>query len=281
MVVDQVIATTNNLQLRRKCLEKDYTLDQLLAIGRTLESVDHQLAAWDNTVKQTQESEKKNSSAHDESILKVNTERKYTSRPQCTRCGNRHHSSDPLCPAKSEKCRSCNVIGHFARCCFLKKKKKQNPAAVFNKKKRFIREVHENTESNGNEVFDLFHLGGKHSIKIKVGGVPLIFIIDTGADEDILCERDWRVLKQVGFEAYTVKKGSNKSFNSYGSNNALTVLGEVEADAEYNEKTYKTKFYVIRNGKCSLLSGTTAVKLGLVKFLFKIQDDTFPFMNGN
>lgn len=284
MVVDQVIATTKNLQLRRKCLEKDYTLDQLLAMGRTHESVDHQLAAWDAVSKPNPEPVKLKSDPNDESILKVNTEKKYHSHPRCTRCDYRHLSSDPACPAKSEECRSCGETGHFARCCPLKKKKKKvGPAHAPNmaKKKRFVREVHETTaETEDDAVFDLFHLGGKRTAKIDVGGVPLALIIDTGADEDILSEEDWRILKRVGFEAYALKRGSSKTFNSYGSNKPLTVLGEVETDVEYNGRSCKTTFFVIRDGKCSLLSGTTAVKLGLVKFLFEVNDNAFPSMNG-
>ncbi|XP_062558279.1 uncharacterized protein LOC134223156 [Armigeres subalbatus] len=216
-----------------------------------------------------------------ESILKVNTGRKFHARTRCTRCDNQHSSSDPTCPAKMQKCRSCGVVGHFARCCFLKKKKaRPTENAEIPKKKRFVREVHETVpENNEDDVFDLFHLGGKRTAKIDVGGVPVAFVIDTGADEDILSEEDWRILKNVGFEAYTIKKGSSKTFNSYGSNKPLTVLGEVETDVKYDGKTRRTKFFVIRDGRCSLLSGNTAVELGLLKFLFEVNDGAFPCIN--
>lgn len=285
MVVDQVIATTKNQQLRRKCLEKDHTLDQLVALGRTLESVDHQLATWETGNKPSPEPPKLKAEATDESIMKINSEQyhprsKYQPRPRCTRCDSRHLSTDPACPAKSEKCRSCGVVGHFARCCFLKKKTGP-PETPRKNKKRFVREVCETgADGENNEVFNLFHLGSKRTVKIKVGGVLLTFVIDTGADEDILSEGDWRTLKRIGFDAYAVTKGSNKTFNSYGSTKPLTVLGEVETDVTFNKETLRTKFYVIRDGKCSLLSGNTAVKLGLVKFLYEVNNDAFPCMKG-
>lgn len=282
MLVDQVIATTKNIQLRRKFLEKDYTLDQVLTLGRTHESVDLQLAAWDTATKSKMEPAELKTDPINESILKVNTGRKFHARTRCTRCDNQHSSSDPTCPAKMQKCRSCGVVGHFARCCFLKKKKaRPTENAEIPKKKRFVREVHETVpENNEDDVFDLFHLGGKRTAKIDVGGVPVAFVIDTGADEDILSEEDWRILKNVGFEAYTIKKGSSKTFNSYGSNKPLTVLGEVETDVKYDGKTRRTKFFVIRDGRCSLLSGNTAVELGLLKFLFEVNDGAFPCING-
>lgn len=122
MIVDQVIATTNNMQLRRKWLEKDYTLDQVLAIGRSHESVDLQLAGWETAGNSKPGTDEVNNHLGEESIYKVNTEKKFRNRPRCVRCDSRHESSDPSCPAKFEKCRSCGQTGHFARCCFLKRK---------------------------------------------------------------------------------------------------------------------------------------------------------------
>ena len=163
----------------------------------------------------------------------------------------------------------------------MKKKKTGPPETPRKNKKRFVREVCETgADGENNEVFNLFHLGSKRTVKTKVGGVPWTFVIDTGADEDILSEGDWRTLKRIGFDAYAVTKGSNKTFNSYGSTKPLTVLGEVETDVTFNKETLRTKFYVIRDGKCSLLSGNTAVKLGLVRFLYEVNNDAFPCMKG-
>lgn len=66
----------------------------------------------------------------------------------------------------------------------------------------------------------------KRSVQVEIRGVPLSFIIDT--------ESDWRTLKQVGFAAYSVRKGSSKVFKAYGSSSPLTVLGEVDTDVKIN-----------------------------------------------
>ncbi|XP_062541143.1 uncharacterized protein LOC134209176 [Armigeres subalbatus] len=44
MIVDQIVSNTKDDKLKRKWLEKDYTLDEVLAMARTQESVQFQLS---------------------------------------------------------------------------------------------------------------------------------------------------------------------------------------------------------------------------------------------
>lgn len=48
--------------------------------------------------------------------------------------------------------------------------------------------VGEDPESDDrpNEVFMIYNLGGKKEIVGQAGGVPIAFIVDTGADENII-----------------------------------------------------------------------------------------------
>lgn len=289
IIVDQIIATTANAELRKKCLEKDRSLEEVLGIGRTLESVAMQLTMWDQgTNKSKAETVHIEETTSGNAVLAVNSAKKYQRNPRCFRCDGRHLSSDPACPAKNQKCKSCNQTGHFARCCFLRRKKvdSPHPPAEPEKKKRMIRQVENVTtvqrdnEDKDSDIFNLFHLGSKRTVRVEVGGVPLPFVIDTGADEDILSENDWQTLKQIGFTAYSVRKGSTKVFKAYGSSNPLIVLGEVDTDVKINDRNIDTTFYVILGGKCSLLSGSTAVTLGLVKFLNTVDNNSFPCLKG-
>lgn len=285
IIVDQIIATTKNAELRKKCLEKDRSLNEVLAIGRSLESVAMQLTIWDQQDSTPKPVSDRMELEHGNSVLEVNTTKKTPKNPRCLRCDGRHMSFDPACPARKQKCKSCNQLGHFARCCSLRKKKVDPSMESQRKKKRFVRQIDHVPEKHDNEddetnVFNLFHLGTKQTVQVEVGGVPLSFIIDTGADEDILSESDWRVLKQIGFTAYSVRKGSSKIFKAYGSNNPLTILGKVDTNVKINGKNMDTTFYVILGGKCSLLSGNTAVKLGLLKFLNVVGNNRFPSIKG-
>lgn len=113
-----------------------------------------------------------------------------------------------------------------------------------------------------------------------VGGVKLQFVVDTGADEDILSTTDWKTLKKVGFKAFDVRKGSSKIFRGYGSSHPLTVLGEVDVEIVVGDRICTTTFFVIENGKCSLLSGNSAEKLGVVKFLNVANSGALPCIKG-
>lgn len=132
------------------------------------------------------------------------------------------------------------------------------------------------------ETFDLFHLDSKkRTATVCIGGAAMKLIIDTGADVDVLCDRDWKTLKETGFMAFSVRKGSKKSFQAYGTSNNLKVLGEVDSEITWKGNTVETTLYVIEGGKCSLMSGDTAEKLGLLKFVQALDNVAFPHMQGN
>lgn len=212
----------------------------------------------------------------------------------CGRCLGNHLPTDRLCPARVSRCNRCNKLGHYARCCrgggkplpqqpkqFSNQKRQaqdQSRGDYREQKPKFVREIDDVT--NEAEIRELFHLGAKRTTKVSVGGVDLIFIIDTGADEDVLSVGDWTTLKKTGFEAFTIRKGSKKIFQAYGSRKPLKVLGEVDAMIRIGDQECRTTFYVIQDGKHSLLSGRSAEQLGVVKFLRSVSDETFPSIKG-
>ncbi|XP_062538245.1 uncharacterized protein LOC134206535 [Armigeres subalbatus] len=206
MVMDQIVyATQNDDKLRAKYLECDTTLDEMLKIGRTYETVNQQ-------VHEIRFKSPDNIEVN--AILNADNVHR-TKKLSCVRCSGNHTSVDPLCPARGSRC-----------------------------------------------------------------GVDLRLIIDTGADEDVLGIDDWTTLKRVGFEAYDIRKGSDKIFQAYGSNKPLIVLGEVDAMIAVGEQSCRTTFFVIQDGKHSLLSGQTAERLGVVKFLRSLGNETFPSIKG-
>ncbi|XP_058463344.1 uncharacterized protein LOC131437764 [Malaya genurostris] len=272
MIMDQIVfATEADDKLRAKYLECDRTLEDMMKIGRTHESVKAQVQ------------ELRNKGVFDSADVCELTRRKN----KCNRCSGNHLGNDPKCPARSELCRLCGKIGHFARCCKSNRRNSQNiiskphnPSEIKNenmqkaRKQKFIREIEDTTEKV--EIHDLFHINGKRSVMVDVGGVLIKFVVDTGADEDVLSMADWKTMKRIGFRSFGVRKGSNKIFQAYGSNKPLVVLGEIEAEIKYGNSNCDTTLYVIQNGKCSLLSGKTSEALGIVKFLHQIPKTPYP-----
>lgn len=291
LIVNQIMSTTKDLKLKAKILKSDLPLNQVIATARAHESLQAQL---------DQCSTKESPSLAEESVLKISTTNRQANetprnypdealkkfkQERCSGCNGRHSSNSPNCPAKDLKCRVCGIVGHFARCC--PTKKRRNPTKSVDRtrphmrKKQYIREIEQSTDAE-TEEFDLFHLDSKkRSTIVSVGGASMKFIIDTGADVDVLCDHDWKILKQTGFMAYGVRKGSDKVFKAYGTSNHLKVLGEIDTEITWKEKTVETTLYVIEGGKCSLLSGDTAEKLGILMFVQAVEEKAFPCMKGN
>ncbi|XP_062706122.1 uncharacterized protein K02A2.6-like [Aedes albopictus] len=274
MMMDQIVfATKEDDKLRAKYLEADTSLDEMLKIGRTYESVKLQVREFRGML------------AQPAPVEEVNIVERQKYQKLCGRCAGNHGEKN-RCPARDSQCNLCRLPGHYARCCRRSRKFAKHPDRKFKKsedgsldssrKLKFVREIDDVT--NNVEVRELFHLNGKRRVTGTVGGVNVCFVVDTGADEDVLSEDDWKMLKRTGFAAYGVRKGSNKVFQAYGSQKPLTVLGEVEAEIKIGSKSCITTLHVIQNGKCSLLSGKSAEMLGVVKFLHALSSVELPYI---
>lgn len=294
LIVNQIMSTTKDLKLKAKILKSDLPLNQIIAAARAHESLQSQLDQCGTSGTPC---------PAEESILKINkmdrqskeTLRNYKQK-RCPRCNGRHAFRSDNCPAKDQKCHICGIVGHFARCCRQVMKVRNNDRnsaetthsdRPSTRRKQYIREI-KRTDDEADaidteaETFDLFHLDSKKRTAIVcIGGTTMKLIIDTGADVDVLCDRDWKTLKETGFSAFSVRKGSKKSFQAYGTGNNLKVLGEVDTEITWKGNTAETTLYVIEGGKCSLMSGDTAEKLGLLKFVQAVDNVTFPHMKGN
>lgn len=281
MIMDQIVfATQHEDKLRAKYLEADTTLEEMLKIARTHESVKSQI----------QELRGKSVPLADLNAVGEVVSDSKQGRIACSRCMGNHLANDARCPAKASRCSKCGKLGHYARCCktphFRAGENRSTQKLVPNRRmhyhhdgqQKFVREVDDVT--NTVEIRELFHLEGKRTADATIGGVNVRFIIDTGADEDVLSVDDWKTLKRVGFNAFDVRKGSDKVFRAYGSMKSLTVLGEVDARVAVGGKYFDTTLFVIQDGKCSLLSGKTAEALGIIKFLHAVTDEVLPCIKG-
>lgn len=95
------------MELKRKLLEKEHSLDEILDACR----VDEQIS------KQTQSMISRPES---EIISKINAQKwqpRFSS-GECNRCGRSGHAENSIsCPARNMKCNKCSRVGHFARKC--------------------------------------------------------------------------------------------------------------------------------------------------------------------
>ncbi|XP_055537572.1 uncharacterized protein LOC129725594 [Wyeomyia smithii] len=91
-----------------------------------------------------------------------------------------------MCPALSRNCNKCGKKGHFAAACRLR-----HVSSISQDRQDEIRE-HSNYKEQRVYALSLQDV----LIKCNVGhSQPIEFMIDSGSDVNILCGKDWDVLK--------------------------------------------------------------------------------------
>ncbi|XP_032309453.1 uncharacterized protein LOC116655693 [Drosophila ananassae] len=104
---DKIIDSWAPVDLKKKLLEREYSLDEVIEACQVEEQINKQSEAM---------LIKPNNTSID-SINKV-TAGKAKADVECSRCGRMGHASNDFsCPARVAKCNKCSKIGHFARKC--------------------------------------------------------------------------------------------------------------------------------------------------------------------
>lgn len=104
-IKDALIEKWATVDLKKRLLEKEMSLEEVINSCKVFEQINNQTAT---------------SSSVPSGYMNVNrvVNKFRNSDISCSRCGfNNHLADDPKCPAKNEKCKKCNMIGHFARKC--------------------------------------------------------------------------------------------------------------------------------------------------------------------
>lgn len=109
-------------------------------------------------------------------------------------------------------------------------------------------------------------------IKCSVGhSRPIEFLIDSGADVNVLCGKDWDELKQEAENGTATFESTERSIRpnvcSYATKRPMTVEQEINALVQvvgYDGPGLCANFIVIRDGRRSLLGRSTASDLGLL-----------------
>ncbi|XP_055591507.1 uncharacterized protein K02A2.6-like [Uranotaenia lowii] len=183
-------------------------------------------------------------------------------RPRCPSCNHGSHRSS-TCPALGLVCKSCGKKDHFARCC-----PNRRLRAIESDPKCFV--VPEKKENEENicalSLNDVL-------IKCSVGSSnPIEFLIDSGADVNILAGKDWVCLKsqfdQGQVELQLVDHSQYNDLRAYASNTPIPLECAFVATiyaVGYKKPKIQAEFLVVQNGRCSLLGRKTASDLRLLE----------------
>ena len=189
MIRDRILAGCRSQKFREKLLEDSkLTLKSALEICRALEAGQTKLEAMAankeiavDRVKQKPKQSEKSKKVHQDQHSKSKSDWK------CTRCGYAWHKQFNDCPARNERCKSCDEKGHFWRLC---------P----NKKKKSVRRIQESDDEDHvllgsiSEVNSVESPDSKWYTELLVDDKSVKFRIDTGADVTVVPETYFRKL---------------------------------------------------------------------------------------
>ena len=125
----------------------------------------------------------------------------------CGRTG--HIAKDPQCPAKNQKCRKWHMMGHFQIRCKSKQVKSQK---IDRPQKTDPERVHQIEEGEPYYAFTVTKISENNcdsAIDVKVGGINLPMIIDSGASCIILGREQWETLKANNIQCVSSKETKN------------------------------------------------------------------------
>lgn len=265
-LIDQIVEGCSSSLLRKKILSEEKTLDEIVMIGCTLESVAIQSQSFQSSLNQSHQSE----------ILRVNDNKNMKSsssklwKLKCFKCNsNKHLANDISCPAKNQQCNSCKRKGHFAVVCRMQNKHFDSRRTDGTTKRIRTIENDDEDKENVKRVKDseeyIFHLGIDGKLQFEIGGVLLGMVVDSGARANVIGEKDWIFLKNGKVNIMNQFVGSDKTLKAYGSNEPLPVKGTFDAIIKAGNKEIKARFYVVTGGETSLLGKFTATDLGVLK----------------
>ena len=272
-IVEQVIEQCASERLRLKFLKagKTLTLQTLQEMARIDEAAQMPASAIANHQEDRQTVNKLSRISFysgDKNQRSTVTSRK------CYRCGKVVHiAADMGCPAKRQRCRKCNNVGHFAACCKTKMANQSKPAP----RKVPQRGYQVNMMESSNEVPDsresddyIFGLKCRDlntQINVFVGDTKIPMMVDSGSSCNVIDKILWSKFKTTCSEPVRLYD-VDRNIYAYGSENPLKILGAFKSDVSWGETRLKNVEFVVYDGNStSLLGNQTATQLGVLKIL--------------
>ncbi|XP_053953714.1 uncharacterized protein LOC128860298 [Anastrepha ludens] len=262
-VKDKIIDSWAPVDLKRKLLEKEQSLNEIIESCQIYEQISKQSGSMF-----TKPSEEK------VNRISAKTSGWRHELDECMRCGQKGHGNKDLkCPARFLKCNKCGLVGHFARKCKTKKRK-HNSSGHSSPKKRSsgsfrVRNVEEESEPEEVRELNCFKITNDayddENLRCDIGGCGIPMIIDSGTRFNLVSENDFKSLKNNAAVLWNERNDSSTHFKAYASNQTLSVLRVFEAPIGIRNIERIATFYVIKNGCQSLLGRDTATKLGVLR----------------
>ncbi|KAJ8017554.1 hypothetical protein HOLleu_44951 [Holothuria leucospilota] len=193
LIRDRIICGIPNNALRERLLrEEDLTLSKAVQMCRAAETTRSQVKELQSddvvlvhavhAAQQQKHSRTEQSKGQSEVTSQQQNKPKYN----CGRCGRKHGPGE--CPATGKKCAKCGKIGHFAKCCRTRNLPKK------------VDMVQETSHTLPTEEFFVDTITSKDVdstwlLPLAVNGSIIPFKLDTGADVNLMPEKDYQTLR--------------------------------------------------------------------------------------
>nr|CAH7765262.1 unnamed protein product [Callosobruchus chinensis] len=183
-IKDKLIDSWAPLELKRKLLEKERSLDEIVEICQIHEQTGGQSKAMSTSIP----------SVSNASVNKIRVQPKNNKHQECTRCGKQGHTAfAPDYPARdSDVSENDAKDGSMREYCF--------------------KIIDSDDDENKDEL-----------ITCKVGGIDMKLLIDSGSKVNILKKHDWELLSNNKATVWEVNEKPNKTLKGYASGKALDI----------------------------------------------------------
>ncbi|XP_074032658.1 uncharacterized protein [Leptinotarsa decemlineata] len=203
-IKDKIIDHWAPLELKKKLLEKERTLEEIIDLCQVHEQITDQSRAMDAGTINLPGTSVNKISVRDQGIQ------------ECFRCRGNHLGTSSNCPAKNSRCHKCDLVGHFASKCKTKQRKrpysggnngfkrKRGTSSRVNYLDQQTSDEENQREGNNPRSYECFKIDNvRHPkslfkqdelIECKVGGVSITLLIDSGSKANIINGRDWKLL---------------------------------------------------------------------------------------
>eukprot|EP00057_Strongylocentrotus_purpuratus_P001926 XP_003723494.1 PREDICTED: uncharacterized protein K02A2.6-like [Strongylocentrotus purpuratus] len=273
----QIIEGCNSDQLRRKALERDMSLTDLLELARSL-SLSASRAAEVRRERSGSASVNKVFTRHERTPNRRQTFKTSQSRhlsnnaKQCFYCGGEYpHQNE--CPARGQKCRNCGILDHFAKVCKSRKQAHNSKSVRGQVSELTTSNAAGDTEEYGRDceyTFGIKQVKGKRPrVSMTLEDTDISMLVDTGSTVNVITDTCYQRLTKHP----TLDQSNKVRVYAYGSKTPLKVRGTFETELTFRDNTAQTTFYVVYGDSDNLLSCDTSESLGIVKLTYAVTAD--------
>ncbi|XP_062709251.1 uncharacterized protein LOC134288426 [Aedes albopictus] len=194
-------------------------------------------------------------------------------RSRCTRCSLFNHRNGQ-CPALTRNCNVCGKRGHYAAAC------RQKQLNIMQRGSSFDR-LTDNADNDNQDSKQLINALTLEDVMVacSIGSSsPIRFLIDSGADVNVIGGSDWEQLEQefrMGKAKLEFVSAPSEKLHAYGSKEPMAVKCSIKAKIETTDSAISdiiALFHVVPKGKRSLLGRATSSDMGLLHIGGKVNN---------